>query len=165
MSARKVAEKARVAPAYLSRLERGHLSPTVATLTRIVDALGEPLGSLFEGDTAGPLVRKHERRVSQEKGVTDSLLSPSRDGRLEVMETIVDPGEGSGDAYTHWGEEECVTVLDGSLEIWVGDDAYVLEEGDALTFSCLVPHRWRNPGPARARVFWIITPGQSARPL
>ncbi|MGH3273679.1 MAG: helix-turn-helix domain-containing protein, partial [Streptosporangiaceae bacterium] len=48
MPARQVADLAQVSSAYLSRLENGKLSPTVGTLTRIVQAMGESVATLFQ---------------------------------------------------------------------------------------------------------------------
>jgi transcriptional regulator with XRE-family HTH domain len=53
LSARQVAELAGVTPAYLSRLENGRVSPTVATLARLVAAMGETMATLFS-DAPGP---------------------------------------------------------------------------------------------------------------
>ena len=159
-SARQLAARADVTPAYLSRLETGQLSPTVSTLSRVMQALGEPVAVLFQGpDDPGPLVRRDQRRVIRSHGVEDELLSPTRTGRLEVLETMVSPGEGSGpEAYSHPGEEECVVMLSGVLRLTVSDVPYDLEQGDALTFPCRSPHSWTNPGTTEARALWIVTP-------
>ncbi len=160
LSARQLAARAQVTPAYLSRLENGQLSPTVSTLSRVMQALDEPVALLFAAeDTPGPLVRRGERRVIRNHGVADELLSPTRSGRLEVLETVVAPLAGSGDEpYSHPGDEECIVLLAGLLHVQVREEVYVLEPGDALTFSCRVSHAWRNPGPLEARAMWIITP-------
>lgn len=160
MSARAVAGRADVSPSYLSRLERGQVSPNVSTLLRITDALGQPAAALFDDhDAPGPVVRKKERRTMVGRNTVDALLSPTRSGRLEVFEMKVEPKASSGRAYTHWGEEECVVVLDGHFEVTIGDSTYLLDEGDAVTWSCRTPHEWRNPGKGPATVLWIITPG------
>ena len=160
LSARQLAAQAQVTPAYLSRLENGQLSPTVSTLSRVMAALGEPVSVLFSGDDSpGPLVRRDARRVIRNHGVADELLSPTRSGRLEVLETVVTPNAGSGDEpYSHAGDEECIVVLAGQLRVQVRDTVYDLGEGDALTFACRAPHSWTNPGLAEARALWIITP-------
>jgi transcriptional regulator with XRE-family HTH domain len=160
LSARQLAARADVTPAYLSRLENGQLSPTVSTLTKVMQAMGQPIATLFIGDdVAGPLVRRDARRIIRNHGVADELLSPTRSGRLEVLETVVAAGAGSGDEpYSHAGDEECIVLLTGQLQVQVQDVSYDLEVGDALTFSCRVPHRWSNPGPGEARAMWIITP-------
>lgn len=159
LSARALAARADVTAAYLSRLETGQLSPTVSTLSKVMQALGEPVGVLFDGDSPGPLVRRDARRTIRHHGVADQLLSPTRAGRLEVLETLVVPQGGSGDEpYSHPGDEECIVVLAGQLRVLVHTAAYDLEPGDALTFHCRTPHSWMNPGVDDARALWIITP-------
>ncbi len=160
LTARQLATQADVTPAYLSRLETGQLSPTVSTLSKVMKALGEPVALLFRGDdTPGPLVRRDARRVIRNHGVADELLSPTRSGRLEVLETVVTPHAGSGDEpYSHAGDEECIVLLSGRLRVHVREATYDLRPGDALTFNCRVPHSWTNPGPEEARALWIITP-------
>lgn len=159
LSAREVAKRASVTPAYLSRLENGHLSPTVSTLTRVVQAMGDSVASVFGSESAGPVVRKDERQLIRNRGVDDYLLSPTRNGRLEVLETVIEPGAGSGsDSYTHPGDEECILVLAGKLRVWLDDTEYAIDAGDSITFPCRVPHRWVNPTKRTTRVLWIITP-------
>ena len=159
LSGRELATRAGVSAAYLSRLENGHLSPTVSTLTRIMRAMGEPVSNAFgDRDLTGPVVRVRDRRVIRERGVDDYLLSPTRSGRLEVLETVIQPGGGSGDAYSHPGNEECVIVLNGAFRMWVDGSKYDLTPGDAITFPCRLPHRWENPGRDETRVLWVLTP-------
>lgn len=163
MAARDLAERAGVTAAYISRLETGKVSPTVASLTRVMQALGESVGALFETpqDRAdhAPVVRVRERQLVRSHGVEDYRITPAWADRLEVLETVVQPGAGSGGTpYTHLGDQECVLMLDGSLTVWIDDVAHTLEPGDALTFACRSPHRWSNSAATVARALWIITP-------
>jgi transcriptional regulator with XRE-family HTH domain len=160
VSARELAARANVTAAYLSRLENGRLSPTVATLSRIVAAMGETITSLFAGaQDTGAVVRAAERVPLHSSGVDDFRITPNWTTRLEVLESIVAPRQGSGpNPHTHLGEEECVLVLDGELAIRIDDDQHVLGPGDSATFHCHRPHSWHNPGEHPSRVLWIITP-------
>lgn len=160
MAARDLAERAGVSAAYLSRLETGKVSPTVASLSRVMQALGESVGALFERPhDQGPVVRADRRQLVRSHGVEDYRITPAWADRLEVLETVVQPGGGSGSSpYSHPGDQECVLLLDGSLTIWLDETSYRLEAGDALTFACRSPHRWTNPTKAIARALWIITP-------
>lgn len=160
VSARELADRAGVTPAYISRLETGKVSPTVTTLTRVMQALGAPVAALFGApQEEGPLVRAQDRRVVRNHGVEDYRVTPGWADRLEVLETVVQPGQGSGDtAYTHPGDEECVLVLAGELTIWLAEVEYVLRVGDAVTFACRSPHRWRNDTDGVTRALWMITP-------
>ncbi|MFN8205307.1 MAG: XRE family transcriptional regulator [Solirubrobacteraceae bacterium] len=167
VSGREVAARAGVSPSYLSRLEHGRLSPTVTTLARIMKALGEPLSKAFEDGQDDPVVRSRDRPSFHNRGVEDFLITPRRSGRLEVLETVVKPGCGSGeDPYSHPGDEECIFVLDGEFRVWVDGKRYDLGVGDSITFPCGSEHRWTNPTQQTTRVVWIITPAfwYSAQP-
>jgi transcriptional regulator with XRE-family HTH domain len=161
MSARQVAGQAGVSAAYLSRLENGRVSPTVATLARLVAAMGETMATLFQEPSGSheSVVRRDDRHLMRSKGVLDSQVTPGWAKRLEILESLVEPGQGSSSRlHTHAGDEECLLVLEGELDLWLGDDRHHLEPGDSATFDCRTPHRWRNPSDARSRVLWVITP-------
>jgi len=160
LSARQLAEAAAVSPAYLSRLEHGKVSPTVDTLTRLVQAMGESVASVFADDPgSGPVVRRSARRTVQHHGLADQILTPTGATRLEVLETVIEPGASSGTKpYRHPGDEECVVVQEGALVMWLDGERYDLAAGDAITFACRTPHRWANPGARSTRLLWVITP-------
>jgi transcriptional regulator with XRE-family HTH domain len=158
MTARGLALRAGVSASYLSRLENGQVSPTVSTLTRIVQAMDQTLAGLFAGSSSSPVVRVADRRLIKHRGVDDYILTAPNATRLEVLETRVAAGADSGDAYSHPGEEECVLVLSGQLVIWVNGHQYELNQGDAITFPCREAHKWENRGSTEATILWIITP-------
>ena len=57
----------------------------------------------------------------------------------------VAPEAGSGDSYTHEGEE-FLYILRGELAITVQEKQYQLKTGDSFYFESATPHRWKNPG-------------------
>ena len=162
LSARQVAELAGLTPAYLSRLENGRVSPTVATLARLVSAMGETMATLFvePPGEAHPVVRHSERHLLRSRGVLDSQVTPGWAKRLEILESLVEPGQGSSKRlHSHPGEEECVLVLEGELDLYLRTERLHLGVGDSATFDSRTPHRWRNPSSShQARVLWVITP-------
>lgn len=163
LTMREVARRATLTESFISQLERDRVNPSVASLQRITSALGTSLGRLFDeaAPPTGRVVRRSQRARLTYPGLraTDYLLSPDLNGRLEVIWADADRGGGSGDQpYVHEGDEECVVVLRGRMEIWVGDDRYVLRAGDAITFSSRVPHRWKNVGRGKLTALWAITP-------
>ena len=150
---------------YLSQVERGLSHPTIDVLKAISSALDVHIGWFFPNGTPadpsdrGVVVRKAaRRRLSFGGGITDFLLSPNLGGALEFMFCEFEPGATSGiDAITHEGEEAGL-VLSGRLELWVGDDHFVLEPGDSFTYRSNRPHRYTNPGKTVAHVVWVVTP-------
>ena len=159
---RQLAAQAGVTESFLSQVERGVASPSIASVQRIARALGTSIAELFAtDDRAGIVVRAADRRrvVYQGLGAIDEFLTRATDGRLQVIMSTIQPGGGTGDeAYTHDSDEEVVVVLEGVLDLWVGPEHYRLETGDAVTHSSRVPHRNTNPGPGVARVLFCITP-------
>jgi transcriptional regulator with XRE-family HTH domain len=150
---------------YLSQVERGLSHPTIDVLKAISTALGVQISWFFPNGTPadpsdrGVVVRKTaRRRLSFGGGITDFLLSPNLGGALEFMFCEFEPGATSGtDAITHEGEEAGL-VLCGELELWVGDDHFVLAAGDSFTYRSNRPHRYTNPGNIVTRVVWVVTP-------
>jgi transcriptional regulator with XRE-family HTH domain len=162
LSMKALADAAGVSESFLSQVERGAANPSVASLRRIAQGLGTSVGSLFEdGGSSGRLTRAADRpRLTHpQRKWEDFLLTPPSSQRLQVILSVIEPDEGSGDEpYSHDSDEECVIVLKGSLEFAVGDERYLLEEGDSLVFGSRTPHWNRNPGPSKAEVLWITTP-------
>jgi transcriptional regulator with XRE-family HTH domain len=159
---RQLAAQAGVTESFLSQVERGVASPSIASVQRIARALGQSIAELFAADDrAGIVVRAADRRrvVYQGLGAVDEFLTRATDGRLQVILSTIDPGGGTGDeAYSHDSDEEVIIVLEGALDLWVGPEHYRLETGDAVTHSSRIPHRNTNPGPGVARVLFCITP-------
>lgn len=159
---RELAAQAAVTESFLSQVERGVASPSIASVQRIARALDTNIAELFAADEgAGVVVRVGDRRkiVYQGLGAVDEFLTRGTAGRLQVIYSTIQPGGGTGDeAYTHDSDEEVVVVLEGSLDLWIGPEHYRLEAGDAVTHSSRVPHRNTNPGPGVARVLFCITP-------
>jgi transcriptional regulator with XRE-family HTH domain len=163
LTIRDVARTAGLTESFISQLERSLVNPSVASLQQIARALDTPLGRLFDevASPNGQVVRRTQRARLTYPGLraTDYLLSPDLKGRLEVIWAEAAPGGGSGDEpYSHEGDEECIVVIRGRMEIGVGQERYVLNPGDAITFSSRVPHRWKNVGRGKLEAIWAITP-------
>jgi transcriptional regulator with XRE-family HTH domain len=159
---RELAERAGVTESFLSQVEREVTSPSIASVQRIARALDLGIAELFVDEPPlGRVVRRGDRRRIVYNGLNavDEFLTAGRDGRLQVILTTLEPGGGTGDeAYTHESDEEVVIVLEGSLELWVGDEHHVLADGDSIAYSSRQPHRNRNPGPGRAVILFCATP-------
>ena len=160
LSGRELAHRAGLTASYISRIENAKVSPTVATLGKTVQAMGETFASLFgDAHADGPVVRAQDRVPLRSRGVDDYRVSPAWAARLVVVESVVQPGQASGTKpHTHPGDEECVIVIDGHLMVWLDGREYRLNPGDSATYLCRLPHRWRNPDHESSRLLWIITP-------
>ena len=162
MTLRELADAAGVTESFLSQVEREVASPSIASVQRIAGALGLAIAELFaEEPSRGRLVRRTERRRIEYPGLgaVDEFLTLGLSGRVQVIISTIAPGGGTGpEAYSHDSDEEVVVVLEGSIELWVGEDHHVLETGDAITYSSRLPHWNFNNGPTPAVVLFAVTP-------
>jgi transcriptional regulator with XRE-family HTH domain len=145
---------------FISQLERDRTAPSLSSIARICDALGVRLSTIFEREPAPALVR-HDERAQVDNPHTLSFLLSSRDEhRFQAIESEVAPGGGAGEELTSLpGEMEFVYVLEGSLELRVGDEVHVLEAGDALTYQLSKAHTWKNNSRTeKLRVLWVAVP-------
>ena len=146
----------------LSRVENNLTNPSLATLHRVAHALDVSTVALFEDKDPTPLViyRAKERTTIGRglPGEKAEVLIPFADNRmLEGMITILLPGTDSYGPYQHEGEEVGY-VLEGEIELAVGNSVNVLGAGDSFFFRSDLPHRYRNPGKSVCRIVWVNTP-------
>ena len=154
-----VAKATGVSVGFLSALERGQMRSSVATLRRIARFYGTNILSLFETAGKNPrLVRPSERKILETTPDVRMELLAWGNTAMEPHLFRVKPGGGSGESYSHEGEE-FLHVLRGDFEIWLNkSEHYRLKPGDSLYFESSTPHRWKNPGRKEAWVLWINTP-------
>lgn len=159
LSLAQVARATNVSVGFLSALERGQMSSSVATLRRIARFFKTNIFSLFE--TNGhpqPLVRPSERKVLETSPSVRMELLAWGNTVMEPHLFRIKPGGGSGESYAHEGEE-FLHVLRGEFEIWLHKQGhYRLKHGDSLYFESSTPHRWKNPGRSEAWILWVNTP-------
>lgn len=163
LSLAEVAARSGVTKSFLSRVERDETSPSVATLADICAAVGLPLADLFATPQTA-LVRRSDRPripdLPKAADVVDTLITPTGERHVTVLETAAAPGGSGGEVpYTLPVECEVCFVLQGTVEVRVEDQVFRLDEGDALTFGGAVPHTWQAAGPGEgARILWILAP-------
>ena len=159
LSLARVAKATGVSVGFLSALERGQMHSSISTLRRIARFYRTNILSLFDATAENPrLVRPEQRKVLETTpGVRMELLAWGHTA-MEPHLFRVKPGGGSGESYSHEGEE-FLHVLRGDFEIWLnGTERYLLKPGDSLYFESSTPHRWKNPGRRETWVLWVNTP-------
>jgi DNA-binding transcriptional MerR regulator len=163
ISLRQAAQGSGLSTSFLSSLERSHIGISVASLKKLLDYYGVTISQLLEGRGGGVrkgrLTRALKRPTldNQYSGVTIEQLTRGR-FLMDPSLFTIQPGGGSGGAYSHQGEE-FVYVIGGQVEIVLGDsERYRLHVGDCLYFPSTIEHSWRNHTDSPAHVFWVNTP-------
>jgi quercetin dioxygenase-like cupin family protein len=87
----------------------------------------------------------------------ERLVVPSPGQLLQGDIHVLEPLARSDEQIHHVGEE-LGYVLEGELELTLGDQSYSLKAGDSFYFPSTEPHSYRNPGDTVTRILWVNTP-------
>jgi len=145
-----VSKRANVSRGMLSKIENGLTSPSLEKLEHLANALGVTLSRLFNDyDTpkSGAQYVRHGEgmevvRRGTKSGHTYNLLAYDTGPKKLFEPFLISLDEESEvfDPFEHTGTE-FIYMLEGRLEYTVGDQRYILEPGDSLTFDAEQPHR------------------------
>src|ERR1700693_3718101 len=158
LSLARVAQAAGISVGFLSAIERSQMSASISTLRRLARFYKTNILDFFDpAESNRRLVRPAERKVLEAgPGVRMELLAWGN-AVMEPHLFRIAPKAGSGESYTHEGEE-FLFVLRGELKIALDGEEYHLKRGDSFYFESATPHRWKNPGRSETWVLWVNTP-------
>jgi transcriptional regulator with XRE-family HTH domain len=144
-----VSARAGISKGMLSKIENGQTSASLSTLTKLAQALGLTLSSVFRNYDVpvggAQLVKAGEGlevvRRGTKRGHTYHLLAYDK-GPTQFLEpfliTITDRSE-VFPVFEHPGLE-FIYMLEGKIEYRHGQFTYALGPGDSLTFQGDIPH-------------------------
>jgi transcriptional regulator with XRE-family HTH domain len=163
---RDLAEKAECSESMLSKIENDRAVPSLKTLYRIAEALGLTVGQLFAQpvEVNGLVSRRGERPIvhadplRKGPGLTlERLIHYHQSNILQGSIHNIAPGGSGGGLVSHEGEEVAL-ILEGQVEFIVGDERFLLSEGDSICYRSEQPHGYRNGGTGCAKLIVVNTP-------
>ena len=162
LSQRKLAQRSGVSNATISLIEHDKTSPSLGILKRILDAVPISLGDFFSlelEEDARVVFRAQELLEISSGPVTYRQVGGDlTQRRLQLMQERYAPGADTGRAMLSHEAEEGGIILQGRLEVTVGDQVHVLGPGDAYLFNSRLPHRFRNVGTGECLTVSACTP-------
>jgi transcriptional regulator with XRE-family HTH domain len=157
-----LADRSGVSRRMVITIEHGEGNPSIATLLRISDALGVGLPVLVD-------VERPSEVTTTAAGQAPVLWRGPRGGRallvagtqppdvVELWHWTVHPGEEhSSDAHSA-GTRELLLVLEGRVDLRVGERVHRLEAGDSAAFAGDVAHSYATPADARTPARFALT--------
>ncbi len=155
-----VADFAGVTPSLVSQLERGKANPSLSVLSLIANCLKVSVASLLEtdgdGNNGSPVLTKRSRKTLITEGNAKfQLLSKHNDLNCEFVLNEWRPGTSTGEEKVRHEGVECGLVIQGKLNIELGNERFTLGPGDSITFPSTTPHRVSNPGPTTTVGVWV----------
>ncbi|MBQ8374755.1 MAG: helix-turn-helix transcriptional regulator [Clostridia bacterium] len=154
-----LADRCELTKGYISQLENNLNSPSIATLTDILSALGSNLSEFFKEEPDEKVVFSKEEFIEKDAdGVLWNWLIPN--AQKNMMEPVlVELNEGVSTAgdVPHEGEEFGY-VLEGKITIVLGSKHHQCKKGEAFYYTANKPHCIVNRGKSKAKFIWISTP-------
>ena len=172
LSQRQLADRAGVPHAQISVIEQNKSSPSVSTLRKVLSGLGLTLGDFFDTERKtpdGPFFTNDELIDLTSKISTIGLsadqgrlsfrqVGDARKHNLQILHEIYEPGADTGETHLEHFSNEGGYVIEGALEVTVGNQVRVLHPGDSYLFDSRIPHRFRNVHSGRTIIISACTP-------
>jgi quercetin dioxygenase-like cupin family protein/DNA-binding XRE family transcriptional regulator len=158
-----LAAKTNLTASHISKLERAVSLPSISALIKLSQVFNIPVANfLEEGDTSLTNHRKKGSRhtIKSENGrLKIELLTDVFNGNPRTEVALVNLANGAGftDKHIHKGEE-VIYVQKGKVEVELGSESYILNQGDSIDYSSTVPHRVRNADSTEAVIITCVTP-------
>ena len=151
-----LSEATGISVSTLSRLESGQRRPTLELLLPLARAHQVQLDELVDAPPTGD-PRIYARPIKRH-GTVHIPLS-RRPGGLQAFKQILPEGYPGNDfeQKTHEGYD-WFYVLSGRIRLRLGDQDFIVKEGEAVEFDCRVPHWFSNPGPGPTEVLCLYGP-------
>ncbi|MEH6433742.1 helix-turn-helix domain-containing protein [Massilia sp. DD77] len=166
-----LADRSGVSRSNISLIERGESSATATVLDKLSAALGVTVASLFEQpvETPVPVSRAADQPIWTDpgSGYIRRNLSPLIDSPIQLVEVSFPPGRrvaydtAARDVDVH----QQVWLIEGMIEVTVGESHWTLSAGDCLAMHLDQPISYHNPTtkPARYLVALVSQPYKPPR--
>ena len=160
-------ERTGLATAVLSQIENHLISPPLGTLIRLTRALDLRPGHFFDQhpDRSFTIVRRDERRpvsrFASKRGVQygysyESLGHDMKDRHMEPFLVTLEPATLASPKPASHDGEEFLFVLEGEMEVTLGEHSDVLQPGDAIYYDSNIPHLVQCKGEENTLVLAVI---------
>lgn len=161
MSIRQLARSTGLSASFISLIETNKSNPSVESLRVIGSALGvAPFYFLVDGVKNGPVVRKGDRTLLTPPGYNqpDELLSHDLNRKMEVFIAKLPSGHSNSEDLRNHQSEEIILVLEGIMELALGDTKQILLAGDSAYIDGPTPHRITAIGDQDLRWYAVVNP-------
>ena len=162
-----LAEKTGYSSAIISQIENHLLSPSLGTLIQISHALDVPLSKIFGEKRGHPytIARKNERklvsRFASKEGVNYGYTYESRgfdkkNRRMEPVIVTLEPATVKQEKLSTHSGEEFIYVLEGEMEVILGNLKDTLSPGDSIYYDSTLPHHVACVGDTPTKILAVL---------
>lgn len=155
LSLSEAARRASVSPSYLTAVENGSSTASLAVLSRITHALELTIGEFLAGETTSTV---HLAHLSDEPG---TVVASGDTLQLQVAFQTSEPGDSGSCPFDVTAGSVVLHVRSGDIDLTVDGEQWHLAEGDSLHAQEPANVSWRCPN-RRTTVIWAVAPADVA---
>jgi transcriptional regulator with XRE-family HTH domain len=166
LSLQDVAQRTGFSESNIAQIEAGEILPPLGDLVKLARALEMKMGYLLVQGESRPYTVVHKKnrkpisRFGSQKTIRygysyESLAPEKQDRNMEPFLVSLEPTRQEEAPSTHDGEE-FIFVLEGEIEILLGDNREVLQPEDSIYYDSSLPHRVRALGEQNARIVAVL---------
>lgn len=154
-------ERTDLTKGYISQLERDIGSPSMETFFAILEVLGVTPEEFFKQETTGQKIhyKKDEgtHYVDEENGFELQWLIP--DSNEKEMEPVIVTFHENGEykAFAPSLSETFIYVMQGQVELRLGEETYRAKKGESLYYEATESHQLVNHSRGKSRVLIVAT--------
>jgi transcriptional regulator with XRE-family HTH domain len=166
LSIEDVSQRTGIEGSLLAQIENGSVAPPLGTVIKLAKALEMKMGFFISGEENRPytIVRRRDRKVisryDSRKGERygyeyESLAPHKKDRHMEPFLVNLVPSETEEERSTHDGQE-FIFVLDGCMEVRLGEEVHTLDPGDSIYYDSTVPHLVKGVGDKPTKILAVL---------
>lgn len=154
-----LASRSELTKGFLSQVERGLTTPSIATLEDILEALGSSLSEFFHEEEETQIVFQAQDFFvdEQEDYKIEWIVPNAQKNQMEPIILTLRPHKKSNRMSAYQGQEFGY-VLKGSVTIVQGSRKHKVKMHETFYMDGSKSHYLYNHGSSDAKVLWITTP-------
>lgn len=154
-----LADRCELTKGFISQLENDLNSPSIATLTDILSALGTNLKDFFTDDVEEKVVfsKNDYFETDNETHKITWLIPNSQKNEMEPIMIEIQPNQNLTVDMPHEGQEFGY-VLKGTVILCLGNKSYRIKTGESFYYTTDKPHYLKNTAKEVAKLIWVSSP-------
>ncbi len=164
ISQRELAKRAGVTNSTISMIEKNSVSPSISSLKKVLNGIPISIVEFFANEDdvekKQQVVYSSEELMDIGSGEVEMLLVGKSFPRRQMtflIESYI-AGADTGTEMLKNDAEEGGYILEGKIELTVGEEVHQLEKGDSYYFDNNKPHRFRNISEQTCKIVSATTP-------
>ncbi|WP_026896096.1 helix-turn-helix domain-containing protein [Clostridiisalibacter paucivorans] len=161
-----IANGTNLTASYISQIERNITEPSISSLRKIASILNVPIYIFFSDDDKEKFFIKAEERTKMKlpkSNILYEFLTPMPgevDWDIKFLSVYfeINPNSSASEDFFIHKADEAIIILEGNMELILGEKSYLLKKGDSMYIKENTPHKMINNGNTMVKGIFTLSP-------